>query len=85
MAGLVINELITWEGLIGNSKSACLIPLSIFWVIWKERNKRAFDGQEESSMNLKNRWFHYFDSIMLGHSTYSLKDFWAIADMLIDM
>lgn len=32
-----------------------LIPISIFWVVLKERNTRAFDGIEKDFVNIRDR------------------------------
>lgn len=39
IAGSVKAELLAWEGIAALNKHYSLIPLSIFWVEWKERNK----------------------------------------------
>lgn len=64
------NELLTWKGLNKKNRFSCLIPLSIFWIIGKERNNRAFEGREDYIINIKDRWFRYFASIVLGQPLY---------------
>lgn len=44
MAGAVRGEVWAWEGLSIKQSIANLIPLILFWVLWNERNDRAFAG-----------------------------------------
>lgn len=85
MAGFVSKELFAWEGLSPNSPVARLIPLSIFWIFWRERNNSAFEGTEDSFVNIKDRWLHYFCSIFLEHNLHTLDNLGATLDMLIDL
>lgn len=85
MADTVNIELLAWVGLGNNNKSIKLIPLPIFWVIWKERNDWAFDGLELDFNTIKNNWFHYFGSTVLGYNLDSFDSLGIIIDMLIDM
>lgn len=85
MDNTVYGELLTWEGLGKRNKFFQLIPLTIFWVIWKERNKRAFDGKELDFNTLKDNWFNYFGATILGHDIDSNVDFVSIVDIVIDM
>lgn len=43
-----------------------LIPISIMWVVWKERKFRAFDGIEKDFNYIKNRWIHTSGFLFLG-------------------
>lgn len=72
IAGSINNELWAWEGFALNNHVTRLIPLIIFWVMWKEKNNRAFEGIEDTFVNIKDRWLHYFDSTLLGHNLLSL-------------
>lgn len=45
-----------------------LIPLSIFWVVWNERNLRAFEGIEKDFISISNTLFHTFGYMILGLS-----------------
>lgn len=55
IAGSVREELWAWKGLCNKKKLVKLIPLTIFWVIWKERNSKAFDGIEGEMTRIKDR------------------------------
>lgn len=45
IAGSVKDEILAWEDLKMNNKWHRLIPLTILWIIWKERNCRIFEGK----------------------------------------
>lgn len=68
----VIAELLAWEGFSYIKQSYTLIPLTIFWVIWKERNKRVFEGIKVTPVYINDKWLHFFSSIILGHNLDSL-------------
>lgn len=70
----VCSELMAWEGLGSNNNSIRLIPLTIFWVFWKKRNNKAFDGIEFDFNKIKDNWFHYFGSNLLGHNLDCFED-----------
>lgn len=40
--------------------------LAIIWVVWKEKNKRAFEGVEDGSNRVKYRW-QTLGFFILGH------------------
>ncbi|KAG2697914.1 hypothetical protein I3760_07G127600 [Carya illinoinensis] len=46
-----------------------IIPLSIIWCIWSERNARCFEDKEHTMAELKNFFFHtlllWFSAIVL--------------------
>lgn len=85
IAGSISNELLAWDGLAQNNHGACFILLTIFWTLWKERNSRAFEDREDTFVNIKNKWLHSFDSILLGHNLHTFNDIREIVDTLIDM
>lgn len=72
IAGLVKNELWAWARLGEKKKYLMLIPLSLMWVVWKEKNSRAFEGIENDFNSIKDRWFHLFGSLFLGHNIQDL-------------
>lgn len=84
MAGTNISELLAWESISSQKKKLIrIISLTIFWVIWKEHNNRAFEGEKVDFNTIKDNWFHYFDSTILGHNLDCMDDFGYIVDMLI--
>lgn len=78
-------ELLAWEDFSSKRKMLRLIPLTIIWVHWKERNNRAFEGIELDFNKFINCWFHYFGSTILGHNIDCLNDFGFVVDSLIDL
>ena len=47
----VSSHLLAWEGMFGKKvrkkhKAGWMFPQVIFWCIWRERNRRAFEGIE---------------------------------------
>lgn len=53
MAGTVRNELLAWEGVCKDKGLYHLIPLTIIWVVWKERNNRVLTGRKNFLTNLE--------------------------------
>lgn len=51
----------------------------------KKENNRIFEGKENNFVNIKDRWFHYYGSIVLGHNLDNLVDLGSVVDMLIDL
>lgn len=85
IAGSIKAELLAWEGLTFKNKCFRLIPLTIFWIVWKERNNRIFEGIERNFVNIKDKWLHLFGSIMLGHNLDSFDDFGLIVNILTEL
>lgn len=85
MAGTVKEELLAWEMLSRKNKKFRLIPLTIFWVVWNERNNKAFEGKEDTFGNILNKWFHIFGSIALEHNINHFDDLGLIVNILIDL
>ena len=53
----ISNNLVAWEGYFGRKvkfKKALALPHLIFWSIWRERNRRVFEGVELSMESLKD-------------------------------
>lgn len=80
--GSVREELWASEGLCKKKKFVKLILLTIFWVIQKERNSRALDGIEGEWAKIRDRWFHLFSSLILGHDIYMMDDFKNVIEMI---
>lgn len=85
IAGSVKAELLAWESIAAKNKHYRLIPLTIFWVVWKERDNRIFEGLEENFANIKDKSLHLFGSIILGHNLNCLDDFGATVNILTDL
>lgn len=61
-----------------NHKKRIKIKITIFDPKYMRQPKKTFT-------NLKDKWFYYFGSFILGHSISNLEDFGAIVDILIEM
>lgn len=85
MAGSVRDELWAWAGLYKKRTHLLLIPLSIRWVVWKERNASAFDEIERDFVDIRDRWIHTFGFMILDHEINRIDDFRNVIDHLIDM
>lgn len=61
-------------------------PLTIFWVVWKERNRRAFERVEDINGFdiLNNKWFQTLDFLLQSHPLSSMEDVTELVAMLID-
>lgn len=53
----VRDEVWACKDISGPKKQLWLISLAIFWVIWKEKNKRTFHEIEEDINRIRARWF----------------------------
>lgn len=62
-----------------------LIPLSIFLVVWKEKNLRAFEGIEKEFNVIRDNWIYSFAFMLLGHDIKGHEDVGAVFDILIDL
>lgn len=74
-----------WDGIGKKSEVVKLIPLTIFQVVWKERNNRAFDECMGDLSKIRDRWIHTFGTLILGHDVYGWDDFGKLFDILTDM
>lgn len=73
VSGSVKNKIWAWKGMGSKRKHVEMIQLTIFWVVWKKRNKKAFEGVKDTNgySLLKNRWFQTFTFLLMGHSIQS--------------
>lgn len=71
------DSIIKNKGFIDN-----LIPLTIFWVLWKERNVKVLESKKVRLYKLKNRWINYFETSLLGHDIIRNENFGNIIDTL---
>lgn len=64
-----------------------LILLTIFWVVWNERSKRAFSGVDnvDDFDLLKNKWVQILSFLLLSYHLYSMKDLRNLIDTFIDL
>lgn len=85
IVGSISEELCARASLCKKKSYLLLIHLSIFWVVWNERNSTAFEGIEKEMGNIRDRWFHIFGSILLDHDINRLDDFENVIDHLIDL
>ena len=68
----VRDTILGWHGSFVDKKSRkvwMIAPLCLFWLVWKERNKIAFENEELSSQRMKN---------------YFVCNFWSWTKLFID-
>lgn len=56
IAAWLKNEIWAWEGISKRRKIVNCIPLTTFWVVWKERNSRIFENIKEEFNKIRDRW-----------------------------
>lgn len=66
-------------------KHLSLIPLTIFPVVKKKRNKRAFERVKDDFDRIRDRWFQTINFLLMGHPLYSIENFRNLTNILIDM
>lgn len=59
--------------------------LLIFLVVWKERNRRTFEGMKENLDRGRVRWIKTLGFLLISQSLYSMEDLGKIIDMLVNM
>lgn len=74
MAENVSRELLAWAGFCKKTMHLSLIPLTIFWVVWKERNAKAFENIETNFTYVKDRWIYIFGYILFGRDINDWED-----------
>lgn len=83
MASPVREEIWIWRGISRGKKSLSLTHLAIFWVVWKERNMRAFEEVVDDFDRVSDRWFQtlffYYGSSFLYNGGFG-----DLVDFLID-
>ena len=74
------NHLLAWEGFFGRkvrkkNKAGWTLPHVILWCIWRERNRRAFEGVENPIQYLKDvvlKTLYFWDCGKLCSSAFEL-------------
>ena len=59
-------------------KKKKVAPLCLFWTIWRERNKNAFENRESLDQTFKSSFFYLFWNwarLYSGNGSMSLLDF----------
>ena len=81
MPSRVIDLLVCWKWSFSKRGSSVIwsaVPLYLMWMLWRERNRRAFEDSKRSSMELKMilLWTicDWMDALS-GHSFSSILDF----------
>lgn len=44
----------------------------ILWMVWKERNNRAFNDCVRNIKRIRDRWLHNFGTLILGHDVHGM-------------
>jgi len=78
----VKNHLLAWEGFFGRKvkkkkETAWVLPHVIFWCIWRERNRRVFEGFETPVQHLKDlfiKTLFYWEKGKFSSSSLELVD-----------
>lgn len=82
LADSVCNEILTWKMLVSRRRQLSLVLLTIFWIIWKEMDCRAFEGKKSDSLSRVVLCIEFHNC---GHSLDSFDDFGSIVNIFIDM
>jgi len=81
MSNSTSNHLYAWEDFFcrkAKKKNARLFPHAIFWSIWRERNRRVFEGVEMPLQCFKYYFIkslYFWDKGIFCYSSLDLLDF----------
>jgi len=81
MSNSISDHLYAWEGFFGRKakkKNAGLFPRTIFWSIWREKNRRVFEGVEMPLHCFKDYFIkslYFWDKGVFCYSSLDLLDF----------
>ena len=81
MHSLVRGLLLSWGGFpVGRKRKKAwkVAPLCLFWSVWRERNRRAFENCECSYHSLKSYFLYLFWDwvrLYIGEGSLSMLDF----------
>lgn len=85
IVGYMWNELWAWVGICKKKTHLFLIPLTIFWMVWKERNVTDFYESERDFIIIRDKEIHTFGYMILGHDINEFDDLEIFIDHLINM
>lgn len=56
-----------------------------FLSVIERKEQQGFSGIENEISKIKDRWFQFFGSLILGHGIYRVQDFGNVIDILIKL
>lgn len=74
-----------WKDITSRKKQLELIPLTFFWVVWKEGNRKVFEEVEEGLDKNKKRWSQTFSVLILNQPMYYRENLGELIDVLIEL
>lgn len=83
-SGSAMTEVWAWGGIHSTKNIVKIIPLTIFWVIWKKEIIELL-RVEVYRYKLRDKWFMYFGSCILGHDITRDEDFEDVIDTLTSL
>lgn len=85
MTGSRREEIWGSRGINREKKLVSFIPLTIFRIVWIEKNMRAFKMVKDEFDRVRGRWFQTLDFLVMDHPLSEMVDFWDIIDILINI
>lgn len=68
----------------GHASSHSLVYL-LGYLKRDKQNNRVFERRKEHLVNIRDRWLHYFGSLILGHNLYNIEDFEVIVHIFTNL